>query len=140
MPYKKLSEQMQELSNPQRSDAFLKRFKDAVREGEIDAMDLRERFTLPKQYARRGKEETYFRDTRDMLFDDTAAFRKWFEQTDKELAAVRRQARPKPSLEAVESGDVDFKAMVEETRRKMQASYEKGRTLGQTRSKTRKKK
>ena len=36
-------------------------------------------------------------------------------------------------LEAVEAGDVDFGAMVEETRRKMQASFEKGQHLGNAR-------
>ncbi len=138
MPYKKLSEQVHELSNVQRSDAFVKRFRDAVREGKIDAMNLPERFTMPKQYSRRGAEGTYQRETKDMLFDDTAAFKKWFEGVNEELGVTRRAAAPKVSLEAVESGDVDFKALVEETRRKMEASYNKGQDLGKSRAKGRK--
>ncbi len=138
MPYKKLSEQVHELSNVQRSDAFVKRFRDAVREGKIDAMNLPERFTMPKQYSRRGAEGTYQRETKDMLFDDTAAFKKWFEGVNEELGVTRRAAAPKVSLEAVESGDVDFKTLVEETRRKMEASYKKGQDLGKSRAKGRK--
>lgn len=138
MPYKKLSEQVQELSNPQRSDAFIKRFRDAVREGEFDAMTLPERFTMPKQFNRRGAEGSYQRESKDMLFDVTPAFTKWFDALNTELAASSRASKIKPSLEAVEAGQVDFKALAEETRRKMQASYEKGQHLGNSRSKTKK--
>lgn len=139
MAYRKLSEQVQELSNPQRSDSFVKRFRDAVREGKFEAMNLTERFTMPKQYSRRGAEGQYQRDSKDMLFEVTPAFNKWFEATNKELAASRRTTRVKPSLEAVESGAVDFKELAAETRRKMQASYEKGQALGKSRAKSRKK-
>ena len=139
MAYRKLSEQVQELSNPQRSDAFVKRFRDAVREGKIEAFNLTERFTMPKQYSRRGAEGHYQRDSKDMLFDVTPAFTKWFDEVNKELAASRRSARVKPSLEAVESGALNFKELAAETRRKMQASYEKGQALGKSRAKNRKK-
>ena len=50
----------------------MKLFKAAVREGKIEAMDLPERFTMPKVYVRRGAEGSYQRDTRDMLYDATA--------------------------------------------------------------------
>lgn len=140
MTYKKLSEQVRELSNPQRSDAFVKRFRDAVREGEIDAMNLQERFTMPKLYSRRGAEGTYQREAKDMLFEATPSFESWFEEVDKELNTSRRSARPKPSLEAVESGAIDFSEAVAETRRKMQASFEKGQALGNSRARNRKKK
>jgi len=128
MPYRKLSEQIQELTNPQRSDAFMRQFREAVRQGQFDAMNLPERFTLPKQFNRRGVEGTYQRDMRDMLFDVTPAFEKWFEQTNEALAAQasRGSAKLKPTAENVEAGLIDFKALAEETRRKMQASYEKG--------------
>lgn len=139
MAYKKLSEQVHEISNSQRSDAFIKRFREAVREGKFDAMNLPERFTMPKEFSRRGAEGTYQRPARDMLFEVTPAFTKWFEEVNGELATSRRGSRVKPSLEAVEAGHIDFKAMAEETRRKMQASFEKGQALGQTRAKTRKK-
>ncbi|WP_135229854.1 hypothetical protein [Deinococcus fonticola] len=139
MTYRKLSEQVQELGNPQRSDAFVKRFRDAVREGTFDAINLTERFTMPKQYNRRGEQGQYQRDSKDMLFEVTPAFTKWFDAVNEELAASRRSARVKPSLEAVESGAVDFKELAAETRRKMQASYEKGQALGKSRAKTRKK-
>lgn len=140
MAYRKLSEQVQELSNSQRSDAFVKRFRDAVREGEIDAFNLTERFTLPKQYNRRGAEGQYQRDTKDMLFEYTPAFSKWFDGVNKELASSRRNSRVKPSLEAVESGALSFKELAAETRRKLQSSYEKGQALGKSRAKNRKRK
>lgn len=140
MAYRKLSEQLQELSNVQRSDAFIKRFRDAVRDGEIDAFSLPERFTIPKQFNRRGAEGTYQRDTKDMLFEVTPAFTAWFEEVNKELASSRRNSRVKPSLEAVETGQLNFKDLVAETRQKMRASYEKGQALGKSRAKTRKKK
>ncbi|GGL01075.1 hypothetical protein [Deinococcus radiotolerans] len=140
MAYKKLSEQVLELSNPQRSDTFVKLFQEAVRSGKIDGAYLPERFTMPKQFTRRGSEDTYQRDTREMLFDHTPDFETWFEETNRELAAARRGGNIKPTLEAVESGLVDFQSMVEETRRKMQASFEKGQALGKGRAKTAKKK
>lgn len=135
MAYKKLSEQVLELSNAQRSDAFIKRFRDAVREGQFDAMNLPERFTMPKQFSRRGAEGTYQREGKDMLFEVTPAFTKWFDELNSELATSRRASVVKPSLEAVEAGTIDFKALAEETRRKMQASYEKGQHLGNSRRK-----
>ena len=136
MAYVKLSEQVQKLSNPQRSDAFIKLFQEAVRSGKIDGAYLPERFTMPKQFTRRGSDETYQRDTREMIFDQTPEFDEWFDETNRELAAARRGGTIKPSLEAVESGLVDFQTMVEETRRKMQASFEKGQALGKGRAKT----
>ncbi|ALW90063.1 hypothetical protein [Deinococcus actinosclerus] len=135
MAYKKLSEQVMELSNPQRSDTFVKLFQEAVRSGKIEGAYLPERFTMPKQFTRRGSTDTYQRDTREMIFDHTPDFDAWFEETNRELAAARRGGNIKPSLEAVESGLVDFQSMVEETRRKMQASFEKGQALGKGRAK-----
>ncbi|GGB71018.1 hypothetical protein [Deinococcus soli (ex Cha et al. 2016)] len=136
MAYVKLSEQVQKLSNPQRSDAFIKLFQEAVRSGKIDGAYLPERFTMPKQFTRRGSDETYQRDTREMIFDQTPEFDEWFDETNRELAAARRGGTIKPSLEAVESGLVDFQTMVEETRRKLQANFEKGQALGKGRAKT----
>lgn len=136
--YKKLSEQVLELSNPQRSDQFVKRFREAVRKGEFDAMYLQERFTMPKKYNRRGQEGTYQRDTKDMLFEETDVFKEWFEVVNTELGQNRRSVRIKASLEAVESGEIDFKEMSERTRQSMQASYEKGQALGNSRAKSRK--
>lgn len=139
MTFRKLSDQVQDLSNPQRSDTFVKRFRDAVREGKFDAIHLTERFTMPKQFNRRGGEGHYQRDTKDMLFEVTPAFTKWFDAINKELVASRRSGRVKPSLEAVESGALNFKDLAAETRKKMQASYAKGQALGKSRAKSRKK-
>lgn len=139
MTYKKLSEQIHELSNPQRSDSFVKLFRDAVRQGKFDATYMPERFTMPKQFTRRGSEGTYQRDTKEMLFEVTPKFEKWFDEVNRELAAARKGGTIKPSVEAIEAGLVDFKKMAAETRKKMQASYEKGQALGQTRSKTKRK-
>jgi hypothetical protein len=139
MAYRKLSEQVHELSNPQRSDTFVKMFRDAVRDGKFEAAYMPERFTMPKQFTRRGSEGTYQRDTKEMLFEVTPKFEKWFDETNRELAAARKGGTIKPSVEAIEAGLVDFKKMAAETRKKMQASYEKGQALGQTRSKTKRK-
>ena len=134
MAYSTLSDQVKKLTNPQRSDAFFRQFRDAVREGKIEAADLPGRFTLPKEYRRRGAEGTYTRDVKNMVVNVTPAYEKWFAGVDEELnTRVRRTAAPKASLETVESGEVDFAAMVEETRRKLQGSYTKGQTLGQSR-------
>ncbi|OLV19929.1 MULTISPECIES: hypothetical protein [Deinococcus] len=139
MTYKKLSEQVHELSNPQRSDTFVKMFRDAVRDGKFEAAYMPERFTMPKQFTRRGSEGTYQRDTKEMLFETTPKFDKWFDEVNRELAAARKGGTIKPSVEAIEAGLVDFKQMAAETRKKMQASYEKGQALGQTRSKNKRK-
>jgi len=138
MPYRKLSEQVRELSNPQRSDTFIKLFREAVREGKIEGAYLPERFTMPKEFTRRGAEGTYQRDAKEMLFEVTPKFEKWFEGVNRDLAASRRGGTVKPTLEAVEAGLVDFKAMAAETRKKMQASFEKGQVLGKSRAKKRK--
>lgn len=140
MPYKTLSQQLQELPDPQRSDAFVKRFREAVREGRIEAAELPERFTLPKQFRRRGGEEGYQRQGREMVFEVTPEVEGWLEQTAQELATAPRRGRgqPKPSVEAIESGEVDFKALAARTREKMQASFEKGQALGQSRGQAKK--
>lgn len=136
MAYRKLSEQIQDLSNPQRSDVFVKQFREAVREGRFDATFLTERFTMPKTFSRRGAEGTYQRDTRDMLFEVTPDFEAWFEETNEALSSSRRTSNVKPTAENIAAGLVDFKTLAEETRRKMQASFEKGQQLGKSRSRT----
>ncbi|WP_155300830.1 hypothetical protein [Deinococcus kurensis] len=136
MAYVKLSEQVQKLSNPQRSDSFIKLFQEAVRSGKIEGAYLPERFTMPKQFTRRGSDDTYQKDTREMIFDHTPAFDEWFEETNRALAAARRGGTIKPSLEAVESGLVDFQDLVAQTRQKLQASFEKGQALGNSRKGT----
>lgn len=133
MAYIKLSEQVQKLSNPQRSDAFVKLFQEAVRSGKVDGAYLPERFTMPKQFTRRGSDDTYQKDTREMIFDHTPEFDEWFDETNRALAATRRGSTIKPSVEAIESGLVDFKDLVAQTRQKMQTSYEKGQALGNSR-------
>ena len=88
---------------------------------------------MPKQFTRRGSDDTYQRDAREMIFDHTPAVEAWFEETNRALAAARRGGTVKPSLEAVESGLVDFQDLVAQTRQKMQASFEKGQALGNSR-------
>lgn len=135
MAYRKLSEQINRLDDIQRSDAFLKRFREAVRQGQFEATFLRERFTLPKQFARRGAASTYQRETKDMIFEVTPEFETWFTRTNQDLAATRRARAVKPSVEAFESGRLDFKALAADTRQRMQASFDKGQTLGRNRAK-----
>lgn len=60
-----------------------------------------------------------------------AGLLQWFDDVNETLDMSRQWVMaPKTSLEAVEAGKVDFGAMVEETRHKMQTSFEKGHTLG----------
>ncbi|UQN08138.1 hypothetical protein [Deinococcus sp. QL22] len=131
MAYLKLSEQVQKLSNLQRSDAFVKQFQIAVREGKIEAVKLPgARFELPKQFKRRsGDGETYNKLARDMLFEVTPEFQAWFEKIDAQLREGRASA-PRVSLESIESGAVDFKALAAHTRQQMEASFLKGQKLG----------
>ena len=49
---------------------------------------------------------------REMIFDHTSAFGEWFEETIRELAATCHGSTIKPSVEAIESGLVDFKDFV----------------------------
>jgi hypothetical protein len=134
MSYQKLSEVLALLDNPQRSDRFVKHLKAAVLEGQIDAVYLPERFTLPKEFGRRGAEGKYQRSAREMLVEVTPAFERWLVETSVALAS-RRSVRAVVSAQSIEAGEVDFKALAEATRRKMQASYEKGQALGLSRGK-----
>ncbi|WP_371827343.1 hypothetical protein [Deinococcus sp. QL22] len=122
------------LDNPQRSDRFVKHLKTAVREGEIDAVYLPERFPLPKEFQRRGAEGKSQRSAREMLIEVTPAFERWLVETSVTLAR-RRNVRTVVSAQSIEAGEVDFRALAEATRRQMQASYEKGRALGLSRGK-----
>ncbi|GGK35987.1 hypothetical protein GCM10008955_32440 [Deinococcus malanensis] len=136
MTYAKLSDQVKKLTNPQRSDAFVKQFRNAVREGEIEAADLPGRFTLPKEFTRRGQEGTYSRDVKDMVFEVTPEFEEWFDNVNAELATNRRGAKVRPTLENIEAGLVDFRALAAATREKMEASFAKGQKLGSSRKGT----
>ena len=135
MPYRKLSDQIQQLNNPQRSDTFVKAFREAVRTGMFDAIYLPERFTLPKQFSKRGSNETYGKEAKDMVFEVTPDFETWFDNINNELSTRQRAKNIKPSLEAIEGGQLDFKALAEQTRQKMTASFEKGQNLGNSRAK-----
>lgn len=134
MAYRKLSEQVQQLSNPQRSDTFVKRFREAVRAGEIEAAYVPERFELPKAYRRRDEGDTYRRGGRDMVFVLTPAFERWFEGVNRELAPARQGGRVAVSAESIEAGLIDFKALAAETRQKMEVKFTKGQALGRSRA------
>ncbi len=131
MAYLKLSEQVQKLSHPQRSDVFIKQFLMAVREGKIEAAILPGvRFELPKQFKRQGEsDETYSKTAREMMFEATPEFEAWFQETEAQLGRGR-VAKLRVSVETIESGAVDFKALAAETRQKLEDSYRKGQKLG----------
>lgn len=135
MALKKLSEQVSELSNPQRSDSFVKQFRSAVRDGRFLATDMPERITLPKQYNKRGG-GSYQKQVKEMVFDATPEFEAWFDSINRELTPARKGGSVKLTVEAFESGAADFQAAAERTRAKMQASFEKGQSLGKGRAKT----
>ena len=134
MPYVTLNDQIKKMHNPQRSDSFVKQLRSAVREGDVMAADLPKRFELPKQYAKRGDGTTYTRSVKDMVIDATPKFEDWFEKVNKELSAARSGGKVKVTVEAIESGLVDFKTLAAETRRKIDASFSKGQTLGKSRA------
>lgn len=134
MPYITLSDQIKKLHNPQRSDAFVKQLRNAIREGDIDAADTPGRFELPKKFTKRGSTEKYTRKTKDLIIDGTPEFEAWFAKVNKELSSARAGSKIKVTAEAIEAGLVDFKALAAETRRKMGASFEKGQTLGKSRA------
>lgn len=137
--YKRLSEQVRELSNPQRSDTFIRQFRDAVREGDFRAIYVPgERFEMPKQFTRRGESESYTKDSKEMLFEYTPEFEEWFGNINKELAVARKGGNIKPTVENLEAGLVDFEDLARQTQEKMQASYKKGQQLGKSRAKKRK--
>lgn len=135
--FSKLSEQIKELDNPQRSDVFVRLFRAAVRDGEFDAVYSKERFTLPKQYVRRGAQGgDYQKDSKDMIFELTPAFEAWFSKVNGSLSQNKRAPKkPLPSIDAFSSGSLDFKKFAEETRQKMLASQVKGQKLGRSRKK-----
>jgi hypothetical protein len=134
MPYSKLSDQVRKLTNPQRSDTFVKTFRDAVRDGQFEATDIKSRFELPKQFSKRGSDQPYTRTRRDMIFKTSSAFETWFEEINRQLATARAGGVLKPTLENIEAGLVDFKTLAAETRRKMQGSFDKGQKLGHSRA------
>lgn len=136
MAYKKLSDLVNELPNAQQSEAFVQRFRAAVRTGEIEAADLPERFVLPKVYRPRSEGGRTEKQVRDMLFSDNRKIQQWVTATAEELSqATGRQRRPRVSYETIEAGQVDFAELAAETRRKLQARYEKGQQLGKSRAK-----
>lgn len=134
MTLKKLSEQVSELANAQRSDTFVRNFREEVRRGKFEATYVPgERFTLPKTYTRRGSTDVYQRDTKEMLFRYTPEFQRWFDEQNRQLAVSRRGGKIKPTIENMQAGLVSFEEMARATRKKMQESFEKGQALGKSR-------
>ncbi|GGJ45423.1 hypothetical protein [Deinococcus roseus] len=133
MNLRRLSEQVALLKNPQRSDQFVRQFRNAVRDGIFDATEIPERFELPKQYAKRGQEGAFSKSAKEMVFELNPAFEAWFNDLDDQLTQNKRTRKVKPSLEAFSKGELDFKTLAAATRAKMKASEEKGKKLGATR-------
>ena len=82
MNLRRLSEQVALLKNPQRSDQFVRQFRNAVRDGVFDATEIPERFELPKQYAKRGQDASYSKSAKEMVFEVNPAFEAWFNDLD----------------------------------------------------------
>lgn len=117
---------------------MVKQFRAAVRDGELEAADLPSRFTLPMQFRTWGSDETRSWEMRDMVIKQTPELEAWSTRANEELANTQgRTPKVQVTVENIEAGAVDFKALAEETRRKMQASFEKGQQLGQSRTKAR---
>ncbi|MFC5596026.1 hypothetical protein [Deinococcus cellulosilyticus] len=135
MKLQKLSEAVSGLNNPQRSDQFVRAFRNAVRDEVFDAAEIEGRFELPKEYSRRNSNETYKRQAKEMIFEVTPTYQKWYEEVTLDLNTSKRQKRVKPTLEAYSSGALDFRAAAAATREKMKASEQKGKKLGSSRKK-----
>ncbi|WP_034342425.1 hypothetical protein [Deinococcus misasensis] len=135
MKLQKLSEAVSGLNHPQRSDQFVRAFRNAVRDEIFDAAEIEGRFELPKEYSRRSSGETYKRQAKEMIFEVTPAYQKWYEEVIQDLNSTKRQKRVKPTLEAYAAGTLDFKAAAAATREKMKASEQKGKKLGSSRKK-----
>ena len=56
------------------------------------------------------------------------------ENINRELSPARSGGKVKVSVESIEAGLVDFKALAAETRKKMGASFTKGQALGNSRA------
>lgn len=119
----------------QRSDTFVKRFKDAISEEEIDAGIYRqEKFTLPKLFHKRDQGGTHQKEIRDYIIQNDDKFQKWFEETNTSLVATREGKVP-VTLDNITSGLIDFADLVRGTREGIRQSKEKGRNLGLTHGK-----
>lgn len=139
--YKRLSDQVGELVNPQRSDTFVRSFKEEVRQGHVKALYLPgERFTLPKEYRHRGGDDVYQKETREMLFEVTPEFEEWFEEENKRLSTARQGGQIKITEETIAGGLIDFDALAQQTQEKLNATFKRGQELGKSRKISRNKK
>ncbi|GHF58718.1 hypothetical protein HNQ07_004080 [Deinococcus metalli] len=134
MPYSTLSAEVGRLTEAGRSDAFAKAFRDAVRDGIIQATELPSRFTLPKIFYRQGRQGTYERSTQDMVFEHTPEYEDWFANIDRELAGLRRYNDLKPILAIIQESLVDFEHLASATGQPPLPTYEQGETRSRSRT------
>ena len=140
MNYIRLSEIVANFPEVQQSDALVKRLRAAVREGELVAAELPERFVLPKQFRKKKLGDSYRRDTRELVFEATPLLQKWVEDATESLRGVQRPRKVVITAAAIENGEVDFRELAAQTRAAIQAKFERGHDLVRSRNAARKRK
>lgn len=139
MTYRKLSELVLDVQDSQKTELFVRLFRNAVREGLIEAAELPgQRFVLPQLKRIRGSDgQTRQVEAREMVVKVTPALEGWMTQTLAEIESMGagRRVRVKPSIEAIKEGAVDFEELARATRARMQNRFERGRQLGESRGK-----
>lgn len=110
--YRKLSEQLADLAPGLDARAFVRRFRAAVRDGQVGAVLLPQRFSLPG--------ESGGRRVSDMLFEVTPEFEYWFSATQDELTQDPGR-EPLPSQASLEANPEAFKRAARRTRQQLLA-------------------
>jgi hypothetical protein len=128
VPYSTLHAEVGRLTDAGCCDAFAKAFRDAVREGIIQATELPSLFTLPKVFYRQGRQGTYQRSTQDMVFEHTPAYEDWFANINRELAGRRRYNDLKPILMTIQASLVDFEHLAGATGQPPLPTSDQGQT------------
>lgn len=127
MTYKTLDLVLNDLNNTSRSAGFMKMLNTAVREGRVDAAYLPGRVEVP---ATTRSNSAAPRTARNMIIKITPAFDAWFTEVNAALTGPAR--KPAVTLEAFESGELDFAQYVQETRLLLNSKYERGQQLGRS--------
>lgn len=127
MTYKTLDLVLNDLNNKGRSAGFVKLLRSAVRQGQVDAAYLPGRVEVP---ATTRSNSAAPQTARNMIIKITPAFDAWFTEVNAALTGPPR--KPVVTLEAFESGELDFAQYVLETRLLLNSKYERGQQLGRS--------
>lgn len=118
--YVQLSELVSELSNPNRAKLFVRRLRDAVMEGLVDACELSTSFVLPR-WRKDKNGEFYQKRARDMKILRSAEFETWFAQVNQELGVGGRDPRIPKEIWAYQQGARNFEEDARDTQKRLKA-------------------